>query len=80
MKIKLGDKITMISKITSLGVKSTKKGTVIESVNPSRYPFTLKINGGGVTPIYTTELNNWNGITEEDSKTGDFVEKMFLGA
>lgn len=71
MKINTGDKVQIVSKINSLSIKTKKLGEVIESRDPSKYPFSLISKSGdrvAYTPIYATELNQWTSICSENEK------------
>lgn len=66
MTIKLNQRVTIISRVDDLKVGSKATGVVIESRNPSLYPFTLLADDGSVSPIYSTELNTWLYINGSD--------------
>lgn len=75
MKLEIGQRITVVSKIgfdDGSVIKSQESGMVIESVNPKLYPFTLQNDDGAVSPIFSIELN------ETYFLASDITEKTFL--
>lgn len=74
-QIQLGDKVKIITKMDG-DISATKQGTIIKSVNPESYPFTLKHINNGISPVYAENLNEWHFIGSFNQPDNFIKEKV----